>query len=60
MDRGAWWATAHVVAESDTTEQLTLSFSPYVALCLLSGGKKNPVVLCGVPEFINMLRVQTI
>ena len=22
MDRGAWWATAHVVTELDTTEQL--------------------------------------
>ena len=23
MDRGAWWATVHEVAELDTTEQLT-------------------------------------
>ena len=30
MDRGAWWATVHVVAESlDITEWLTLSLSAY-------------------------------
>ena len=27
MDRGAWWATAHGISESDMTEQLTLSLS---------------------------------
>ena len=27
MDRGAWWATIHWVAESDVSERLTLSLS---------------------------------
>ena len=27
MDRGAWRATVHEIAESDTAEQLTLTFS---------------------------------
>ena len=30
FNRGAWWTTIHVVAESDRTEQLTLSLFPRV------------------------------
>ena len=38
MDRGVWWATVHMVTESDTTEQLntfTSSFTRYVTLGIL-------------------------
>ena len=35
MDRGAWWATVHRIAESDMTEQLTLS----IFNVLFGGGK---------------------
>ena len=27
MDRGAWWATVHRIAELDTTEQLTFTYT---------------------------------
>ena len=29
MDRGAWWATGHGAAESDTTERLGASIQGY-------------------------------
>ena len=29
MDRGTWWATVHVIAKSDTTEQLTTHYDQY-------------------------------
>ena len=35
IDRGAWWATAHGVSESDTNEHTHVSFKYNKALCWL-------------------------
>ena len=40
MDRGAWWAIVHGVAELDTTDQLTLSLSE--GRLKIDQGKERP------------------
>ena len=40
MDRGAWWAIVHGVAELDTTDRLTLSLSE--GRLKIDQGKERP------------------
>ena len=53
-DRGSWWATVHVVAESETTEQLTHTHTHTHTLLLLekqgeSQNFRDRIKLCKKP-----------
>ena len=41
MNRGAWWAAVHVVAELDTTEQLTFPLWPLASSSARGAGDVN-------------------
>ena len=49
MDRGAWWATAHEVAESDTPEQLNTQLL-YNIVMVFAKHQHQPQVYVRLPH----------
>ena len=49
MDRGAWWATAHEVAESDTPEQLNTQLL-YNIVMVFAKHQHQPQVYVRLPQ----------
>ena len=48
MDRGTWWATVHGITESDTTEQLALTYLTFSRYSIDTSSKYSASVCSSV------------